>query len=63
LTSSAYTLSNSSRRDGKFRVQAEIAVDALLDRFGRIELAVDPSELRYEMNMTRGLESLPVRIG
>jgi hypothetical protein len=38
-------------------------VDALLDRFGRIELAVDPSELRYEMNMTRGLESLPVRIG
>ncbi|MBI0375322.1 cytochrome P450, partial [Streptomyces albiflaviniger] len=45
------------------RSQAEIAVGALLDRFPRIELAVAPEELRREVNLTRGLESLPVRLG
>ncbi|AJZ86162.1 MULTISPECIES: cytochrome P450 [Streptomyces] len=45
------------------RLQTEIAVGALLDRFARIELAVAPKELRREMNLTRGLESLPVRLG
>ncbi|MFJ3793093.1 cytochrome P450 [Kitasatospora sp. NPDC090091] len=45
------------------RMQTELAVGALLDRFDRIELAVAPEELRYEMNLTRGLESLPLRLG
>ncbi|MBV6698113.1 cytochrome P450 [Kitasatospora aureofaciens] len=45
------------------RMQTELAVGALIERFDRIELAVSPEELRYEMNLTRGLESLPVRLG
>lgn len=45
------------------RLQAEIAVGALLDRFGRIESAAPSAELRHELNLTRGLESLPVRVG
>ncbi|AZM56545.1 cytochrome P450 [Streptomyces sp. WAC 01529] len=45
------------------RLQTELAVGALLDRFERIELAVKPDELRYQMNATRGLDTLPVRLG
>jgi cytochrome P450 len=45
------------------RLQTEVALGALLDRFERIELAVRPDELRYQMNATRGLEALPVRLG
>jgi len=45
------------------RLQTEIAVGALLDRFERIELAVEPGELAHEMNLTRGLTALPVRLG
>ncbi|MEU6484921.1 cytochrome P450 [Streptomyces sp. NPDC046887] len=45
------------------RSQTELAVGALLDRFERVELAVKPDELRYQMNATRGLDALPVRLG
>ncbi|MBH5334907.1 cytochrome P450 [Streptomyces pactum] len=44
------------------RLQTEIAVGVLLDRFSRIEPAVAPEELRHETSLTRGLESLPVRL-
>ncbi|GAB3499158.1 cytochrome P450 family protein [Amycolatopsis cihanbeyliensis] len=44
------------------RLEAKVAFSALLDRFARIELAVPAAELRWQANMTRGLETLPVRL-
>jgi cytochrome P450 len=45
------------------RMEAEVALGALLARFPRISLAVPPSELRWRPNsLINGLESLPVRL-
>jgi cytochrome P450 len=45
------------------RMEAEVALGALLDRFPRISLAVPPSELRWRpVSLMNGLESLPVRL-
>ena len=44
------------------RMEAEVALGALLARFPRISLAVPPSELRWRpVSLMNGLESLPVR--
>jgi cytochrome P450 len=46
------------------RMEAEVALGALLTRFPRISLAVLPSELRWRpVSLMNGLESLPVRLG
>ena len=45
------------------RVQAEVALAALLDRFPRLSLAVDPAELPWVPDpATRRLSALPVRL-
>jgi cytochrome P450 len=45
------------------RMEAEVALGALLERFPRISLAVAPSELRWRpVSLMNGLESLPVRL-
>jgi cytochrome P450 len=44
------------------RMEAEVALGALLARFPRISLAVPPQELRWRpVSLMNGLESLPVR--
>jgi len=46
------------------RLEAEIAVSALLARFGSISLAVPAESLRWRPStLIHGLESLPVRLG
>jgi len=45
------------------RMEAEVALGALLARFPQISLAVPPSELRWRpVSLMNGLESLPVRL-
>jgi cytochrome P450 len=45
------------------RMEAEVALGALLARFPRISLAVPPEELRWRpLSLMNGLESLPVRL-
>jgi cytochrome P450 len=45
------------------RMEAEVALGALLTRFPGISLAVSPSELRWRpVSLMNGLESLPVRL-
>ncbi len=45
------------------RMEAEVALGALLARFPRISLAVPPPELRWRpVSLMNGLESLPVRL-
>ncbi|MGD0068365.1 MAG: cytochrome P450 [Streptosporangiaceae bacterium] len=45
------------------RMEAEVALGALLARFPRISPAVPPSELRWRpVSLMNGLESLPVRL-
>jgi cytochrome P450 len=45
------------------RMEAEVALGALLARFPRISLAVPPSELRWRpVSLMNGLEALPVRL-
>ena len=45
------------------RMEAEVALGALLDRFPRISLALPSSELRWRpVILMNGLESLPVRL-
>jgi cytochrome P450 len=45
------------------RMEAEVALGALLDRFPRISLALPLSELRWRpVSLMNGLESLPVRL-
>lgn len=44
------------------RLEAEIAIGMLLDRFPGLSLACDPNELRWRLStVTHGLEKLPVR--
>jgi cytochrome P450 len=46
------------------RMEAEVALGALLTRFPRISLAVPPPELRWRpVSVMNGLESFPVRLG
>jgi cytochrome P450 len=46
------------------RLEGQIAIGRLLDRFPNLALAVDPGELRWRNStLLRGLESLPVRLG
>jgi cytochrome P450 len=46
------------------RLEAEIAFGKLLSRFGRLELAGEPSLLSWrESTLMRGLQTLPVRAG
>ena len=45
------------------RMEAEVALGALLARFPRISLAVPPTELRWRpVSLMNGLESFPVRL-
>lgn len=45
------------------RMEAEVALGALLARFQRLSLAVPPEELRWRpVSLMNGLESLPVRL-
>jgi cytochrome P450 len=45
------------------RMEAEVALGALLARFPRISLAVPPEDLRWRpVSVMNGLESLPVRL-
>jgi cytochrome P450 len=45
------------------RMEAEVALGALLARFPEISLAVPPQELRWRpVSLMNGLESLPVRL-
>jgi cytochrome P450 len=45
------------------RMEAEVAIGALFDRFPRISLAVPVSELRWRaVSLMNGLASLPVRL-
>ena len=46
------------------RMEAEIALGTLLDRFPEMALATSPEELRWRpVSLMNGLESLPVRLG
>lgn len=46
------------------RMEAEVALGALLARFPRLALAATPEELRHRRtSLMNGLESLPVRLG
>jgi cytochrome P450 len=46
------------------RLEAEIAIGRLLERFGDIRLAADPATLSWrDSTLMRGLETLPVRFG
>ena len=45
------------------RMEAEVALGALLARFPEMSLAVSPQELRWRpVSLMNGLESLPVRL-
>nr|WP_221468513.1 cytochrome P450 [Saccharopolyspora phatthalungensis] len=45
------------------RLEGEIAIGRLLERFSRIELATDPASLRWRSStQMHGLETLPVRL-
>jgi cytochrome P450 len=45
------------------RMEAEVALGALLDRFPRISLALPSAELRWRpVILMNGLESLPIRL-
>ena len=45
------------------RLEAEIAIGTLLDRFPDLSLAVPPAELRWRHStLMRGLETLPVTL-
>jgi cytochrome P450 len=45
------------------RMEGQIAIGGLLDRFPALTLAVDPAELRWRNStLLRGLEALPVRL-
>jgi cytochrome P450 len=45
------------------RLEGQIAIGRLLERFPKLTLAVDPAELRWrDSALLRGLESLPVRL-
>ncbi|HJQ45167.1 MAG TPA: cytochrome P450 [Amycolatopsis sp.] len=45
------------------RLEAEIALGKLLDRFGKIELDGEPAALRWrDSTLMRGLQALPVRV-
>lgn len=45
------------------KIEGEVALATLLRRFGSLELAVDPGELRWRQSIVmRSLESLPVRL-
>jgi cytochrome P450 len=45
------------------RMEAAIALGALLDRFPSMTLAVPPTSLRWRFStLIRGLEALPVRL-
>ena len=45
------------------RLEAEVALRALLPRVGRVELLVAPEALRYRPSIqARGLEELPLRL-
>jgi cytochrome P450 len=45
------------------RLEGEIALGRLIERFGTIELTADPAELRWRVStLLRGLETLPVRV-
>lgn len=44
------------------RMEAEVAIGAVLHRFDEITLAVQPSELRWRPAFQRGLVGLPVRV-
>jgi len=45
------------------RMEAEVALGALLTRFPEISLAIRPEELRWRpVSLINGLESLPVRL-
>jgi cytochrome P450 len=45
------------------RMEAEVAIGALLGRFPRLSLAVPPQEVRWRpVSLMNGLESLPVRL-
>jgi cytochrome P450 len=46
------------------RLEGQVAIGRLLDRFPDLALAVDPDELRWrDSTLLRGLESLPLRLG
>jgi cytochrome P450 len=46
------------------RIEGEVALSALLARFPRLELAIDPRELVHRRStLVRGLTALPVRAG
>ena len=46
------------------RLEARIALGALLDRFGSLELAAEPDVLHWRSStLIRGLDTLPVRLG
>jgi cytochrome P450 len=44
------------------RMEGKIVFETLSRRFPDLDLAVDPSTLRYQAGM-RGMESLPIRLG
>ena len=45
------------------RLEGEVAIGALLDRFDEIELAAEPTELRWRYStLIRGLHELPIRV-
>ena len=46
------------------RIEGEVALSALLERFPHLELAADPADLVYRRStLVRGLTALPVRAG
>lgn len=46
------------------RLEAQVALGALLRRFGSLELAAEPETLRWRAStLIRGLHTLPVRLG
>jgi cytochrome P450 len=46
------------------RIEGEVAIRALLDRYPRLSLAVDPAELQYRRSvLIHGLTALPVAVG
>jgi cytochrome P450 len=46
------------------RMEAEVALGALLARYPGLSLAVPPEQLRWRpVSLMNGLESLPVRLG
>ncbi len=45
------------------RLEGEVAIGGLLERFPRLRLAAEPAELRWrDSTLMRGLETLPVRL-